>query len=119
FRSSIPTECARSWRWKRVHGATVLSPKRFLPGKGNDREWGRPQATTAESSPDNVASASVKRRGRFGPQPRDQRKGVTFVKLSKARLEPIPETQWSDKVKQTLREIKVGQGEVPDIFKTL
>jgi hypothetical protein len=40
------------------------------------------------------------------------------VKLSKARLEPIPETQWSDKVKQTLREIKVGQGEVPNIFKT-
>jgi hypothetical protein len=29
------------------------------------------------------------------------------VKLSKARLEPIPETQWSDKVKETLREIKV------------
>jgi hypothetical protein len=35
------------------------------------------------------------------------------VKLSKARLEPISETQWSDKVKETLRKIKVGQGEVP------
>jgi hypothetical protein len=31
------------------------------------------------------------------------------VKLSKARLEPIPETQWSDKVKETLREIKVDK----------
>ena len=41
------------------------------------------------------------------------------MKLSKARLEPIPETQWSDKVKETLREIKVGQGGVPNIFKTL
>ena len=41
------------------------------------------------------------------------------MKLSKARLEPIPETQWSDNVKETLREIKVGQGEVPNIFKTL
>ena len=41
------------------------------------------------------------------------------MKLSKARLEPIPETQWSDKVKEILREIKVGQGEVPNIFKTL
>ena len=50
---------------------SVTAPKRFLPGKRNDREWGRPSATTAESPPDNVASASVKRRGRFGPQPRD------------------------------------------------
>ena len=41
------------------------------------------------------------------------------MKLSKPRLEPIPETQWSDKVKETLREIKARQGEVPNIFKTL
>ncbi len=41
------------------------------------------------------------------------------MRLSKARLEPIPETQWNDKVKETLREIKVGQGEVPNIFRTL
>src|SRR5581483_3206651 len=47
------------------------------------------------------------------------KKRGTLVKLSKARLEPIPEIQWSDKVKETLREIKVGQGGVPNIFKTL
>ena len=41
------------------------------------------------------------------------------MKLSKPRVAPIDESQWSDKVKETLREIKVGQGEVPNIFKTL
>jgi alkylhydroperoxidase family enzyme len=41
------------------------------------------------------------------------------MKLNKPRVQPLEESQWSDAVKNTLREIKVGQGEVPNIFKTL
>jgi 4-carboxymuconolactone decarboxylase len=41
------------------------------------------------------------------------------MKLSKPRVAPIDESKWDEKVKETLREIKVGQGEVPNIFKTL
>jgi hypothetical protein len=48
-----------------------------------------------------------------------QRALLARTRRSKARLEPIPETQWSDNVKEALREIKVRQGEVPNIFKTL
>ena len=35
------------------------------------------------------------------------------MKLSKPRVAPIDESQWSDKVKETLREIKVGRGKSP------
>ena len=59
---------------------SVTAPKRFLPGKRNDRAWGRPSATTAESPPDNVASASVKRRGRFGPQRSKKRRDICEIK---------------------------------------
>jgi 4-carboxymuconolactone decarboxylase len=41
------------------------------------------------------------------------------MRLKKPRVAPIDESQWSDAVKETLRQIKVGQGEVPNIFKTL
>jgi 4-carboxymuconolactone decarboxylase len=41
------------------------------------------------------------------------------MKLKKPRIPPIDELQWSDSVKEILRKIKVGQGEVPNIFKTL
>src|SRR5574341_1349286 len=41
------------------------------------------------------------------------------MKLSKPRLAPIEESQWSDAVKTTLREIKIARGEVFNIFKTL
>lgn len=41
------------------------------------------------------------------------------MRLKKPRVAPIDESQWSDSVKETLRQIKVGQGEVPNIFKTL
>lgn len=41
------------------------------------------------------------------------------MKINKPRVEPLPESQWSDSVKETLRQIKVGQGEVPNIFKTM
>jgi alkylhydroperoxidase family enzyme len=41
------------------------------------------------------------------------------MKLSKPRVQPLEESHWSDAVKNNLREIKVGQGEVPNIFKTL
>ena len=32
------------------------------------------------------------------------------MKLSKPRVAPIDDSQWSDTVKTALREIKVGQG---------
>jgi 4-carboxymuconolactone decarboxylase len=41
------------------------------------------------------------------------------MRLKQPRVAPIDESQWSDAVKETLRQIKVGQGEVPNIFKTL
>lgn len=41
------------------------------------------------------------------------------MRLKKPRVAPIDESQWSDAVKETLKQIKIGQGEVPNIFKTL
>jgi len=41
------------------------------------------------------------------------------MKLSKPRLEPLQEQQWSDAVQDIMRPIKEQQGEVPNIFKTL
>jgi len=41
------------------------------------------------------------------------------MKLDQPRVAPLPEAAWNDTVKNTLREVKVGTGAVPNIFKTL
>jgi len=41
------------------------------------------------------------------------------MKLSKPRVEPLQEKQWSETVKEIVKPIKDQQGGVPNIFKTL
>jgi 4-carboxymuconolactone decarboxylase len=41
------------------------------------------------------------------------------MKLSKPRLEPLQENQWSEEIQEIMKPIKAQQGEVPNIFKTL
>ncbi len=41
------------------------------------------------------------------------------MKLSTPRVNPLERSEWSQSVQNTLREVKVGTGEVPNIFKTL
>jgi 4-carboxymuconolactone decarboxylase len=41
------------------------------------------------------------------------------MRLKKSRVPPIDELQCSDSTKEILRKIKSGQGEIPNIFKTL
>ena len=41
------------------------------------------------------------------------------MKLAQPRVLPLPESEWNETVKNTLRDVKVGQGAVPNIFRTL
>ena len=41
------------------------------------------------------------------------------MKLAQPRVLPLPESEWNETVKNALRDVKVGQGAVPNIFRTL
>jgi len=41
------------------------------------------------------------------------------MKLDKPRIPPLPESEWNETARHTLREVKVGTGAVPNIFRTL
>jgi alkylhydroperoxidase family enzyme len=41
------------------------------------------------------------------------------MKLSAPRVHPLPESEWNDTTRKVLSDVRIGNGEVPNIFRTL